>query len=280
MQLRYNFRLYPTPGSARALARAFGCARVVFNDALRARGTAREAGLAVPDGRGPVQAVITEAKKTPERAWLGEVSAVVLQQSLADLNTAYRNFFASIIGKRKGRKMAAPRFRSRKDNRQADPVHHERPVQGAPQRAAAAAEDRRRAGALVPRAALRPVHGDGGQGRGRPVLRVVRRRDRPTSRCPTWTGGRHRPGPDPLRGPLRRHEDRRPAVPAPGREEAQAGAAGPVPQAAGPATTGTRPASRSPALTRGWPTRGGTGTTSSPRRSSARTKRCTWRTWR
>ncbi|HEX8343816.1 MAG TPA: transposase [Actinoplanes sp.] len=63
--------------------------------------------------------LITEAKATPERVWLGEVSSVVLQQALADLNTAYRNFFASITGKRKGRKPARPRFRSRKDNRQA-----------------------------------------------------------------------------------------------------------------------------------------------------------------
>ncbi|MER6590927.1 transposase [Micromonospora purpureochromogenes] len=62
--------------------------------------------------------VLTEAKKTPERAWLGEVSSVVLQQALADLNLAYRNFFASISGKRKGRKSGPPRFRSRKDNRQ------------------------------------------------------------------------------------------------------------------------------------------------------------------
>ncbi|MGW5632428.1 RNA-guided endonuclease InsQ/TnpB family protein, partial [Streptosporangium sandarakinum] len=63
--------------------------------------------------------VITEAKQTPERAWLGEVSAVVLQQALADLNAAYRAFFASITGRRKGPKVAAPRFRSRKDRRQA-----------------------------------------------------------------------------------------------------------------------------------------------------------------
>ncbi|MDV7088037.1 helix-turn-helix domain-containing protein [Rhodococcus opacus] len=45
MQLRYKFRLYPTPGQQLALARAFGCARVVFNDALRARIDAHEAGL-------------------------------------------------------------------------------------------------------------------------------------------------------------------------------------------------------------------------------------------
>ena len=51
--------------------------------------------------------------------WLGEVSSVVLQQALADLNVAYRNLFASLSGRRKGRKAAPPRFRSRKDNRQA-----------------------------------------------------------------------------------------------------------------------------------------------------------------
>jgi putative transposase len=42
-----------------------------------------------------------------------------LQQALADLNTAYRNFFASVTGKRKGPKISPPRFRSRKDSRQA-----------------------------------------------------------------------------------------------------------------------------------------------------------------
>jgi len=43
---------------------------------------------------------------------------VVLQQALADLNEAYRNFFNSLTGKRKGPKVAPPRFRSRKDSRQ------------------------------------------------------------------------------------------------------------------------------------------------------------------
>jgi putative transposase len=119
VQLRYNFRLYPDPAQREALARAFGCARVVFNDGLRARQTAREnGGKYISDGD-LSKRVITQAKQTPERAWLGEVSSVVLQQALADLNTAYRNFFASVTGKRKGRKVSPPRFRSRKDNRQA-----------------------------------------------------------------------------------------------------------------------------------------------------------------
>jgi putative transposase len=118
VQIRYNYRVSPTPGQRDALARAFGCARVVFNDGLRARQEAFTAGLPyLTDG--VLSARLTTAKKTPERAWLSEVSSVVLQQALADLNTAYRNFFASVNGKRRGPRMAPPRFRSRKDGRQA-----------------------------------------------------------------------------------------------------------------------------------------------------------------
>jgi putative transposase len=119
VQLRFNFRLYPDTAQREALARSFGCARVVFNDGLRARQTARKNGEKYLSDGDLSQRVITQAKRTPERAWLGEVSAVVLQQALADLNVAYRNFFASITGKRKGRQVAPPRFRSLKDHRQA-----------------------------------------------------------------------------------------------------------------------------------------------------------------
>jgi putative transposase len=118
VQLRYNFRLYPTPGQSVALAKAFGCARVVFNDGLHTREQARRDGLPyVTDAE--LSRRLTAAKSTPERAWLGEVSAVVLQQALADLNTAYRNFFTSAAGKRKGPRVGLPRYRSRKDTRQA-----------------------------------------------------------------------------------------------------------------------------------------------------------------
>ncbi|MFE9322081.1 RNA-guided endonuclease InsQ/TnpB family protein [Nocardia sp. NPDC052278] len=116
MQLRYSYRLYPTSGQQTKLAKAFGCARVVFNDALLSRRHAYAEGLTLSDS--DLSKRLTEAKKTPQRGWLGEVSSVVLQQALADLNTAYRNFFASITGKRKGARIAPPRYRSRKDNRQ------------------------------------------------------------------------------------------------------------------------------------------------------------------
>jgi putative transposase len=118
MQLRYAFRLYPDPGQQRALAKAFGCARVVFNDAVRAREDARKAQQPFPKIGELSTRLITQAKQTASRSWLGEVSAVVLQQSLRNVETAYRNFFASLKGTRKGPKVGAPRFKSRKDARQ------------------------------------------------------------------------------------------------------------------------------------------------------------------
>lgn len=116
VQLRYSFRLYPSAGQRSALARAFGCVRVVYNDALRAREAARSEGMPFPRTGDLSKQLITEAKKTPERAWLGEVSAVVLQQSLRDLDAAYRNFFDGLKGKRP--RMGAPRYKSKRDTRQ------------------------------------------------------------------------------------------------------------------------------------------------------------------
>lgn len=118
MQLRYAFRLYPEPGQRAALARAFGWARVVFNDAVRAREDARAAQAAYPRAAVLSRQLIAHAKNTPERSWPAEVSSVVLQQALRDVEAAYQNFFASLKGERKGKRVGAPRFRSRKDSRQ------------------------------------------------------------------------------------------------------------------------------------------------------------------
>nr|WP_277350826.1 RNA-guided endonuclease TnpB family protein [Rhodococcus sp. HNM0569] len=116
--MRYQYRVYPTPRQQDMLARSFGCARVVFNDALRARQDAFTAGMKISDTEVQKQ-VVTEAKKAPERVWLAEVASVVLVQACQDARRAYRNWVDSMSGKRKGRKVGAPRFRSRTDNRQA-----------------------------------------------------------------------------------------------------------------------------------------------------------------
>lgn len=117
MQLRYQYRIYPTPGQQIMLARTFGCARVVFNDSLRLRQESHSSGVKISD-TDVQKRVVTEAKRSPERAWLGEVASVALVQACQDARRAYRNWFDSMSGKRKGRKIGVPRFRSRKDTRQ------------------------------------------------------------------------------------------------------------------------------------------------------------------
>lgn len=100
MQLRYNLRVYPTPGQQITLVQAFGWVCVVYNDAFATRMEAFDKGERLSDVE--LSRRLTASRSIPERACLGEVPAVLLQQALADLNTAYRNFFASVTGKRKG----------------------------------------------------------------------------------------------------------------------------------------------------------------------------------
>jgi putative transposase len=113
MKQRYRYRLYPHPHQQLALAKAFGCARVVWNDALV---KSRELYAAGEKTSYPVLAklCITQAKQIPERSWLSGPSNMVLQQPVRDLDLAYRNWWASLSGKRKGPKVRAPRFRKRR----------------------------------------------------------------------------------------------------------------------------------------------------------------------
>ena len=117
MQMRYRYRIEPTPPQQQMLARVFGCVRVVFNDALRVRGEAYRAGIKLSDSE-IQRRVITAAKTTEQRAWLCEVPSVALVQSVNDSRSAWQNFFDSAAGKRKGRRMGRPRMKSRKDHRQ------------------------------------------------------------------------------------------------------------------------------------------------------------------
>jgi len=117
MQMRYRYRIEPTCAQQQMLARVFGCCRVVFNDALRVRDQAYRAGVKLSDSE-IQRRVITQAKTTVERGWLAEVPSVALVQSVNDSRRAWRNFFDSVAGKRKGRKVGRPRFKSRKDHRQ------------------------------------------------------------------------------------------------------------------------------------------------------------------
>ena len=112
MKARYQYRFYPTTQQKAKLAQLFGCVRVVWNDALA---------VCKKEAKKPsfkdLSVLLTQSKKTKERQWLNEVSAVPLQQSLRNQEVAFKNFFDSCKGKRKGRKQAYPKFK-KKSNKQ------------------------------------------------------------------------------------------------------------------------------------------------------------------
>lgn len=101
----YKFRFYPTPEQEENLIRTWGCVRVVYNKALEERTAAwyeRQERVSYAD----TDKALTEWKKTDDLAFLREVSAVPLQQSLRNLQTAFSNFWA--------KRAKYPRFKSLK----------------------------------------------------------------------------------------------------------------------------------------------------------------------
>ena len=124
VQVRYRYRLYPSPGQQQALARTFGCARVVYNDCLRLRDECHAAGEKISDTE-VQRRVITLAKLTPERAWLAGVASVALVQACQDARRSYRNWFDSLSGRRKGRRIGHPAVPVQA-RAPVDPAHQER----------------------------------------------------------------------------------------------------------------------------------------------------------
>jgi putative transposase len=88
----------------------------VYNDCLRVREQAYAAREKITDTE-VQRRVITLAKATPEREWLAGVASVALVQACQDARRAYKNWFDSLTGTRKGPKIRHPK-RKRKRGRQ------------------------------------------------------------------------------------------------------------------------------------------------------------------
>jgi putative transposase len=114
MKARYQYRIYPTDQQQKSLAQLFGCVRVVWNDALWLCKQSEK----LPSNNDLQKLVITQAKKVGERKWLSEVSNIPLQQSVQDLGIAYKNFFDSLKGKRKGKNQVVQILRKRQISNQ------------------------------------------------------------------------------------------------------------------------------------------------------------------
>lgn len=92
MKQRYSYRIYPTQQQQVILTKLYGCCRVVWNDALAWTASTPD-NQKWPSNVELQKLCITLAKQYPQRSWLSEVPTVPLQQSLADLGTAFTNFF-------------------------------------------------------------------------------------------------------------------------------------------------------------------------------------------
>jgi putative transposase len=106
----YKYRFYPTPDQAMELSRTFGCVRVVWNRMLEERTAAwyeRHERISYVKS----SALLTEWKRSEELAYLSQVSAVPLQQTLRHLQAAFVAFW--------DKRAQYPRFKSRKRSRQA-----------------------------------------------------------------------------------------------------------------------------------------------------------------
>ena len=102
-----KIRIYPSDEQKCFINRQLGCCRVVYNSCLAYRRDKYEKeGISITSSQSINY--IVELKK--EREWLKEVHSKVLQQSVMDMNSAYKNFFE--------RRCGFPKFKSKKDYEQ------------------------------------------------------------------------------------------------------------------------------------------------------------------
>lgn len=106
----YRYRFYPDVAQVAILSRTFGCARYVWNWALRLRMDTWMKERRKINYK-ELSATSTRLKHQTETAFLNEVSSVVLQQSLRHLERAYQNFFAHHA--------RYPRFKSKRSRQSA-----------------------------------------------------------------------------------------------------------------------------------------------------------------
>ena len=107
LALPLRYPISPHPHQERALARMCGCGRVIRNDAwTRCRSLHRQ-GETDPGSAALRKRCITQARHATARQWLGGVSASMLQQSVPELDQAFRKWW-------KGNgKVGTPRFKQR-----------------------------------------------------------------------------------------------------------------------------------------------------------------------
>ena len=92
MKKGFEYRIYPSQEQVLLLARTFGCSRWTYNHFLEEKiRVFKETGKSLTYSK--CSKMLTELKTQEDTAWLAEVEAAALQQSLRNLDWAFKNFF-------------------------------------------------------------------------------------------------------------------------------------------------------------------------------------------
>ena len=123
-------RLYPTEDQEILFNKTFGCCRFVYNRHKEERDTfynenIRDKNLTKEEVQELYKTFKPKTQKEfcDEFEWLREIPTITVIDSIRRCEAAYNNFFKSHSGKRKGRKVGSPKFKSRKDKNQSFSVY-------------------------------------------------------------------------------------------------------------------------------------------------------------
>lgn len=111
MEYSYKFRIYPNTEQQILIQKTFGCTRFVYNYFLAQRISEYNT-TGKSSTRFQQDKSLTLLKQQIE--WLQEPDKCALQNSLKDLDTAYKNFFRTV---KSGGKTGFPRFKSKRNRR-------------------------------------------------------------------------------------------------------------------------------------------------------------------
>jgi putative transposase len=87
----FQYRIYPNPSQSKALSKAFGCCRFLYNKALEHKKNTYESSKKSIYYNELATSFLKDLKQ--ELIWLQETPSQALQQSLKHLDSAYKRFF-------------------------------------------------------------------------------------------------------------------------------------------------------------------------------------------
>ena len=113
-----KIRLYPTEDQKVLLNKTFGCCRLLYNERLKEHNDWYAINKDLPKEQwSKFKGKLPKQLREEKYEFLGEAIAEPLINSQRNCEQAFSNFFKSNSGKRKGRKVGRPKFKSKKQHK-------------------------------------------------------------------------------------------------------------------------------------------------------------------